>query len=103
MSIATCARMRRLLAAAVLVGCGSPPTSFDKAEPLVFERYSPPQFTSRDVFLAARGDIVALANRISRDGGSTWESSPFANAERVAIHGGTVAGFTTQLVRYDVA
>ena len=68
----------------------------------MFERYSPPQFTSHDVFLAAEGEIVVLASRISRDGGETWEASPIAQAERVAIHGTTLATYTTNLVRYDV-
>jgi hypothetical protein len=93
--------MRRILAAAVLVGCGSP-SSLSTPEPLVFESYSPPQFTSRDVFLAAHGDIVVLANRISADGGATWEPTPLAGAERVAIHGSVVMSFTSSLVRYDV-
>lgn len=95
--------MRRILAAAVLVGCGPAPNKFEKAEPLVFERDSPPQFTSRDVFLAARGDVVVLANRISRDGGATWEPTPLAGAERVAISGNVVMSYTSSLVRYDLA
>ena len=68
----------------------------------MFERYSPPQFTSLDVFIAAKGEIVVLASRISRDGGATWETSPIAQTERVAIHGTTLAAYTTNLVRYDV-
>src|SRR5689334_5741115 len=94
--------MRRILAAAFLVGCGSAPSSVGTPEPLVFESFSPPQFTSRDVFLAARGDVVVLANRISRDGGATWEPTPLAGAERVAIDGTVVMAFTSSLVRYDV-
>jgi hypothetical protein len=95
--------MRRILAAAFLVGCGSGPSSVGTPEPLVFETFSPPQFTSRDVFLAARGDVVVLASRISRDGGATWEPTPLAGAERVAIDGNVVMAFTSSLVRYDVA
>lgn len=100
--IASPAPMRRAILL-VLAACGSSSPSFEKAEPLVFEPYSPPQFTSRDVFLAAKGDIVVLASRISRDSGATWDASPLVQAERVAIHGTTVAAFTTGLVRYDVA
>jgi hypothetical protein len=95
--------MRHILAAAFLVGCGTAPQTDGRPEPLVFERYSPPQFTSHDIFIAAHGDTVVLATRISRDGGSNWEPSPFAQAERVAIHGNIIAGFTNTLVRYDVA
>lgn len=85
----------------VLAACGTAPSTA-KPDPLVFEAYAPPQFTSRDVFLAAKGEIVVLANRISRDGGATWDASPLAQVQRVAIHGTTVAAFTSRLVRYDV-
>lgn len=97
--------MRRIVLAGALAtsvaACGTQ-TSPSRPDPLVFERYSPPQFTSEDVFLAAAGEVVVLASRISRDGGASWEPSPFAQAERVAIDGTTVVGYTTGLVRYDV-
>ncbi|MBA3501003.1 MAG: hypothetical protein H0T65_11545, partial [Deltaproteobacteria bacterium] len=86
----------------LLAACGSAPSSTPKPEPLKLEPYSPPQFTSRDVFLAAKGDIVVMASRLSRDGGTTWEASPLAQVERVAIHGSTIAAFKSGLVRYDV-
>jgi hypothetical protein len=79
----------RLLAIALLAACGSSGPSFEKAEPLKLERFSPPQYTSRDVFLAAKGEIVVLASRLSKDGGATWQASPLASVERVAINGTT--------------
>lgn len=92
----------RLLAIALLAACGSSGPSFEQAEPLKLERFSPPQYTSRDVFLAAKGEIVVLASRLSKDGGATWQASPLAGVERVAIHGTTVAAYKAGLVRYDV-
>jgi hypothetical protein len=38
----------------------------------VLERWSPPQASSDDVFVAARGSIVLMSHRISRDAGATW-------------------------------
>lgn len=93
----------RLLALALLAACGSSGPSFTKPEPLKFEPFSPPQYTSRDVFLAAKGEIVVLANRISKDGGASWQASPIAGVERVSIDGTTIAGYQAGLVRYDLA
>ncbi len=55
----------------------------------MFEPYSAPQFTSRDVFLAGSGDVVVMANRISRDGGMSWSplDSRVGALTRVAITG----------------
>ena len=55
--------------AALSVACGG--SSPSTPQNLVFERWSAPQPTSHDVFLAARGDIVVMAHRVSRDAGAT--------------------------------
>ena len=102
--LALAATMRLAIALALLVGCGSSPSSTTATpEPLVFERYSPPQFTSRDVFVAAEGDVIVLANRLSADGGASWQPSPFGAVERAAIHGSVIATYAGGLVRYDTA
>jgi hypothetical protein len=92
----------RILVAVALLGCGGTHGA-EEREPLVFEPFSPPQFTSREVFVAAHGDVVVLSNRISRDAGATWEPSPIGALDRVAISGTTIATYTSGLVRYDVA
>lgn len=94
--------MRLAIVLALLAGCGSSSTS-TTPEPLVFERYSPPQFTSRDVFVAASGNVIVLANRLSDDGGATWHATPFGAVERAAIHGGVIATYANGLARYDTA
>lgn len=106
--------MNRLALASALAialgGCHDAPSTSELSpaaipEPLVFERYSPAQHTSRDVFLAARGDVVVLAGRISRDRGVTWEPSPLVGADRVAIHETQLVAYVPGrgLVRYDLA
>lgn len=72
---------------------------------LVFERWSPAQPTSHDIFLAARGDIVVMAHRISRDAGTTWQplAPQLGQPERVAITDGVIATYASGLVRWDLA
>lgn len=101
---------RFVLAAAActgLVGCGGDPgDSATTPKKLAFERWSPPQHTSRDLFLAARGDVVVMANRISRDVGATWAPLPaqLGALTRVAIVGTTVSTFSTLgLTRWNLA
>jgi hypothetical protein len=100
--------MKRLVLAAVVAACGSTPESgASRPVPLVFERWSPAQPSSYDVFVAASGSIVLMANRISRDGGATW--SPLdprvGQLGRVAIEGTVVYLYAPQLglARWDVA
>jgi len=93
--------------AAIAAACGSSSgSSVTKPRPLVFERWSPAQPSSYDVFLAARGAIVVMANRISRDGGATWSAldARVGSLGRVAIDGTTVFLYAsgTGLVRWDL-
>jgi hypothetical protein len=101
--------MRRVsLVVLALAGCGGSPV--EHPVPLVLEPVSPPQFTSHDVFLAARGDVIVLGKRISRDGGQTWQPhdprlGAEAGLERVAIHGSVIALHVPALglARWDLA
>jgi hypothetical protein len=90
------------VAAAACVACGTSPSEPKK---LVFERWSPPQPTSHDVFLAARGDIIVMAHRMSRDAGATWQPlDPQLGAPtRVAITNDVIATYASGLVRWDLA
>jgi hypothetical protein len=95
---------RVLVAAAMCAACGgngSPATP----KKLIFERWSEPQPTSHDIFLAARGDVVVLAHRISRDAGATWQplDPKLGEPARVAITDGVVATWASGLVRWDLA
>ena len=65
----------------------------------MFEPYSAPQFTSRDVFLASSGNVVVMANRISRDGGASWSplDSRLGAPTRVAITGPMVTTYAAGL------
>ena len=89
-----------------VAACGSPGPSPETPQILELERFSPPQYTSYDVFLAARGDVVIMGKRISRDGGATWtkHAPQVGELGRVAITGTTVALFGTQvgLARWDL-
>lgn len=73
----------------------------------MFERWSPAQPSSYDVFVAARGSIILMANRISRDGGATWSALDprVGQPGRVAIEGTAVFLYAPQLglARWDVA
>ncbi|MBA3451940.1 MAG: exo-alpha-sialidase [Deltaproteobacteria bacterium] len=100
--------MTRFVAAVLLVvaACGDSGPSPSTPQLLELERFSPRQHTSYDVFLAARGDVVIMARRISRDGGATWtqHAPQLGELGRVAITGSTVATFATQLglARWDL-
>lgn len=94
--------MQRVFVAVVLAACGTSP---DTPRRLSFERWSPPQPTSYDVLLAARGDIVVMARRLSRDAGATWEplDPRLGMPTRVALTSTTLATYANGLVRYDLA
>jgi len=93
--------VRLVVAVLVVVGCGTSP---ERARPLVLEPVSPPQFTSHDVFVGARGDIVVLANRISRDGGMTWRpiDARLGTLARVTIDGAVLGTYAGGLVRWNL-
>jgi hypothetical protein len=99
--------MRRLLALGMVAACGSGPDPAFVERPLALERWSPPQHTSYDVFLAARGDVIAMQRRISRDRGATWSAlePSLGSLTRVAIHGTTLITHSSNrgLVRWDLA
>lgn len=91
------------VAAAVCAACGADSASSPRK--LIFERWSPPQPTSHDIFLAARGDIVVMARRISQDAGTTWQplDPRVGTPTRVVIEDGTIATYANGLVRWDLA
>ena len=80
-----------VIAAVVGAGCGS--SAAETPQRLALERWSPPQHTSYDVFLAGRGDVVVMARRYSRDGGATWLplDPRLGILDRVEIVGSTIA------------
>src|SRR5688500_17069522 len=92
-----------LVAAVVCTACGSS-ASPSTPHKLIFERWSPPQPTSHDIFLAARGDVVVMAHRMSRDAGATWQplDAQLGTPTRVAITGTTIATHASGLVRWDL-
>ncbi|HET9622625.1 MAG TPA: hypothetical protein VFP84_14735 [Kofleriaceae bacterium] len=103
--------MKRSVLAAVCVaaaGCGGSPSADPAAtpRPLVFERFSPPQPSDYDVFVAAEGQVVLMSSRISRDGGATWKALDprVGTLGRVAIAGSTVMLYATSvgLARWDL-
>ncbi len=99
--------MPRIVAVLLAVAaCGESGPSASTPQVLELERFSPLQHTSYDVFLAARGSIVIMAKRISRDGGATWtpHMPQLGELGRVAITGTTVATFSMQLglARWDL-
>lgn len=99
--------MTRIVAVLLAVAaCGESGPSASTPQLLELERFSPQQHTSYDIFLAARGDVVIMAHRISRDGGATWtkHGPQLGELGRVAIHGTTVATFASQLglARWDL-
>ena len=95
--------MRLLPWIATLAACGGSPSA-EEPQPLQLERFSPPQFTSHDIFVGARGDLVVLAHRLSRDGGATWQpvDARLGTLERVAIDGNVLATYANGLVRWNV-
>lgn len=100
--------MKLFAVAAVLfaAACGSS-ASPTEAQTIGFERWSPAQPSAHDVLLAARGDVVVLAKRFSRDGGATWAplDSRIGELKGVAIRGDqlVVFGTTSKLARWDLA
>lgn len=103
--------MKRLLvAAAWSAACGSP-VSPSEPQVVAFERWSPAQASATDLLLAARGDVVVMARRISHDGGATWSPLPPQLGElsvvaltRVAERSHmTVYGTAAGLARVDLA
>lgn len=99
--------MKLLVASTAIcaVACGSS-ASPTTPQTLEFSRYSPPQASGHDILLAARGDVVVLAKRISRDGGATWSplDSRIGELKGVAITGQqmTLFGTTSKLARWDL-
>lgn len=102
-------RMKSLACvAATVLGCGGMSDSGPATpRPLVFERWSPAQASSYDVFVAARGSTVVMASRISRDGGATWAALDprLGSLGRVALDGTTLALYAPQLglARWELA
>jgi hypothetical protein len=90
--------------AVVCAACGAN-GSASTPKKLELERWSAPQPTSYDIFLAARGDVVVMAHRVSRDAGATWQAldPQLATPTRVAITNGVIATFASGLVRWDLA
>jgi len=101
--------MKCLVFAALLVtACGgSQEPAAAKPKPLMFDRWSPAQASSYDVFVAAEGSVVLMANRISRDDGATWAALDprVGTLGRVAIQGTTVLLYAPQLglARWELA
>jgi hypothetical protein len=91
--------------AALCAACGAGGGSATTAKQLELERWSPPQPTSYDIFLAARGDVVVMAHRVSRDAGATWQplDPQLGTPTRVSITNGVIATYATGLVRWDLA
>lgn len=103
--------LRRACALALtLAACGEATGELDPRlvpQPLALEPYSPPQFTSRDIFLGGSGDVVVMAERYSRDGGATWAplDASLGDVTRVVISGTTLMlhGSSVGLARWDVS
>jgi hypothetical protein len=86
------------------VACGGE-SGPETARPVAFERWSPPQPTAYDIPVSARGEVVVLARRISRDAGSTWVDIPdeLGPISRAEIVGTSILLHTSALglVRWD--
>jgi hypothetical protein len=93
------------VAAACAAACGSAPSA-TTPQILELERWSPPQASAHDVLLAARGDVIVMQRRISRDGGQTWSplDGRIGELRGVAITGQTMTLYGTQmkLARWDL-
>jgi hypothetical protein len=91
--------------AVLCAACGAGSGSATTPHKLELERWSPPQPTSYDIFLAARGDVVVMAHRVSRDAGATWQplDPQLGTPTRVSITNGVIATYATGLVRWDLA
>lgn len=99
--------MKRALLALGLAACGSSDSEVLEPRPLTFERWSPAQQSSYDVFVAARGETIVMATRISRDGGATWAALDprLGTPARIALDDGGLALYApgVGLARYDLA
>ena len=99
--------MPRLPLCLLLAACGVSPQSSSEPQKLVFEPFSVPQHTSRDVFVGGSGDVVAMSSRISRDAGATWKplDARLGQLSRVAVNGNVVSTYAVGLglVRWDLA
>jgi hypothetical protein len=95
------------VAAACAAACGSSASSATTPQILELERWSAPQGSAHDVLLAARGDVIVMQKRISRDGGQTWSAldDRIGELRGVAITGQTMTLYGTQmkLARWDLA
>jgi hypothetical protein len=89
-----------------LAACGTAPLP-SEPQTLELEPFSPPQYTSRDVFVGGAGDVVVMSSRISRDGGQTWRAldARLGEPTRVAVTGTTVTTYASGLgvARWDLA
>jgi len=96
--------MRLVCFAVAVAACGNPHDAAWIPQRLVFERWSQPQPTGHDIFLAARGDIVVMAHRVSLDAGATWQplDPRLGEPTRVAINDRTIALYASGLVRWDL-
>ena len=90
----------------LLAACGNAPSPTEPQK-LVFEPYSVPQHTSRDVFVGGAGDVVVMSSRISWDGGATWSALDprLGQLSRVSVTGPTVTTYASGLglARWDLA
>jgi hypothetical protein len=89
----------------LIAACGSADSALLEPRPLTFERWSPAQQSSYDVFVAARGETIVMATRISRDGGATWAplDPRLGTPGRVALDDGGLALYApgVGLARFD--
>jgi len=99
----------KLLVAAVAIAasaCGGS-ASPESPQTVELERWSPPQASANDVLLAARGDVVILGKRISRDAGATWSpiDPGIGELKGTAIVGQQIVlfGSSSKLARWDLA
>ena len=99
-------RLRLSSVVCLLAACGKAPSATEPQK-LVFEPYSVPQHTSRDVFVGGAGDVVVMSSRISHDGGATWRplDARLGQLSRVAVTGTTVTTHASGLglARWDLA
>ena len=89
-----------------LAACGAAPLPSEQ-KTLELQPFSPPQSTSRDVFVGGAGDVVVMSSRVSRDGGHTWRALDprLGQLTRVAVTGTIVTTYASGLgvARWDLA